>query len=121
MAPTTKLTRAAQDKRYNKFCKKFNLSLYPCSATQAGTYATYLSEEGFAPVSVRNYVSAVWYKQEMQGFKDFSDDFVLRQTLNGIERSFVNSDDNVRYPFSPTDILGIRELLDLTAHDDIIF
>ena len=121
VAPTTKLTRAAQNRRYKKFCKKFNLSLYPCSAPQAGLYATYLAEDNFAPVSVRNYVSAVWYQQKMLGFKDFSDDFVLRQTLNGIERSFNNPDKLGRYPFSPADILGIRAGLDLTVHNDIIF
>ena len=121
VAPTTKSTRLAQSKRYGRFCRKLQLVSYPCSSNQACIYATYLHEEGFAPVSVRNYVSGLWYHQKMLGMPDFSSDFILKQTLNGIERQLDPSLRVSRYPFSPLDLLRIHALLNFNDINDVLF
>ena len=121
VAPTTKSTRHTQSKRYDRFCRKFHLVPYPCSSSQACIYATYLHEEDLAPVSVRNYVSGLWYQQKMLGLPDFSSDFLLKQTLNGIERQYDPSLRVSRYPFTPRDLLRIYSLLDFNDVNDVLF
>ena len=121
VSDATKSTRDAQAKRYKRFCIMFNLIPFPASADQAGLYATYLQSEKFTPVSIRNYVSGVWYSQKMLGFSDCSGDFLLKQTLNGIERAFDPSKKVVRYPFTPQDLLRIFNMLDMSDINDVLF
>ena len=121
VAPTTKATRRAQSRRYAKFCKSFNLILYPCSSTQACLYAKYLHDEDFSPISVRNYISGLWYQHKMLGMPVFNEDFILKQTLNGIEREFDPSSRVSRYPFTPHDLLRIYALLDFNNINDVLF
>ena len=119
VAPATRVTRSAQLKRYNRFCKEFTCKRFPCSAKQACLYATHLSEK-LAPVSIRNYISGIWYFQKLKGFPDFSEDFILKQTLNGIERS-EEGEKLERYPLSPSDMLNMFKLLNMNNQDDLLF
>ena len=121
VAPTTKITRHTQSKRYDRFCRLLHLVPYPCSSAQACLYATYLHDEDFAPVSIRNYVSGLWYQQKMLGLPDFSSDFILKQTLNGIERQFDPARRVTRYPLTPHDMLRIYSMLDFNDVNDILF
>ena len=98
----------------------YELKCFPCTAKKACLYATHLAK-GLAPVSIRNYLSAVWYKQKMYGFQDFSSDFMLSQTLNGIERAYDYSTHVVKYPLKPIDLLNMYKLLDMNVLDDVLF
>ena len=119
VAETTRKTRRQQLKRYKKFCRKFNLVNFPCSASQASLYASYLAGK-LKPVSVRNYLSAVWYYQKLKGYEDHSNDFMYKKTLDGIEREC--SDDPIdRYPLSAEDMVKIHSLLDMKMYCDKIF
>ena len=119
VAETTRKTRRQQLKRYKKFCRKFNFVNFPCSASQASLYASYLSDK-LKPVSIRNYLSAVWYYQKLKGYTDYSTDFMYKKTLDGIERE--NSDETVnRYPLSAVDMVKIHSLLDLRLYSDRLF
>ena len=120
LAPATKVARKTQLKRYRKFCTKFNLKSFPCTPSQASIYATHLSDT-LTPVSVRNYLSAVWYRQKMLGFTDYSENFILKQTLLGIERVFSAIGKPERYPLTAQDLLGIYSHLDLSLEDDRLF
>ena len=117
MAETTKRARRSQLRRYKKFCKKFNKSPFPCSASRAAIYAAHLAKD-LTPVSIRNYLSAVWYTQKMKGYKDHSDNFILKQTLNGIERSFDPTKLLTRYPLTPQDLHNMHDLLDFSVAND---
>ena len=119
MAKTTLKTRRQQVKRYKKFCIKFSLKPFPCSAAQASLYAAYLADK-LKPSSIRNYLSAVWYYQKIKGFPDHSSNFVFKMTLDGIERSSTN-ESIVRYPLSPDDMLGLYALLNMNLYADRLF
>ena len=119
VSENTKRTRKQQILRYKKFCKLFSLVAFPCSAPQASLYATYLADK-LKPVSIKNYLSAVWFTQKLLGYPDYSSNFVLKKTLDGIERkNFVNSEG--RYPLSPLDMLRIYSLLDMSIEVDKVF
>ena len=74
-----------------------------------------------APVSVRNYLSAVWYRQKMLGFTDHSENFILKQTLMGIDRAYTAHLELERYPLTANDLLGFYSLLDMSLEDDRLF
>ena len=57
----------------------------------------------------------------MLGFQDFSENFSLQQTLNGIDRAYDSSNTLERYPLSAVDLLKIFTLLDMNCLDDQIF
>ena len=76
--------------------------------------------EKLSATSVRNYISAVWYFQKLKGYSDFSEDFTLKQTLNGIERS-ENSPKLERYPLTTSDMLGMFKFLNMSDTDDRLF
>ena len=120
ISQATKATRRSQLRRYKKFCTRFKFKPFPCTAEIACVYATSLSPS-LKPCSVRNYLSAVWYKQKMLGYIDYSEDFVLKQTLNGIERSYDASEDNTRYPLSALELLEMWKLLDVSVTGDKSF
>ena len=119
VAENTRKTRRQQLKRYRKFCRSFKLKDFPCTASQASLYATYLSDK-LKPISIRNYLSAVWYFQKFKGHPDFSSDFMLKLTLDGIERA-ANATVTVRYPLSPEDMHSIYSHLDMNVNVDRIF
>ena len=119
MAPTTRKCRKQQLRRYNKFCKEYKVKPFPCTASQASLYATYLADK-LKPISIRNYLSAVIYYQKLKGHSDFSSNFVYKTTLDGIERLSENTT-TVRYPMSPEDMLGIYGMLDFNNPVDKIF
>ena len=112
LSEATKLTRAAQLRRYKKFCKLCKFSEFPCSSVQARLYATYLSSR-VKPVSVRNYLSAVWYQCKIQGFPEFSLCFLVKQLLNGIDRTYSNFNSPSRYPLSVLELLAMFKLLNM--------
>ena len=70
VSESTRSTRRSQLKRYKELCKKVKLSPFPCSSFQCRLYATFLSTL-VKPISVRNYISAVWYKSKFLGYADF--------------------------------------------------
>ena len=72
-------------------------------------------------MSIRNYISGVWYHQKMLGFPDYSSSFMLIQTLNGIERSFDYSGKAEKYPLTAVDLLEMYKLLDMSVFDDALF
>ena len=82
-------------------------------------YATYLSDK-MKPVSIRNYLSAVWFYQKLKGCAVYSEDYVFKLTLDGIERD-CNSTSTVRYPFSTEDMLKMYSLLDMKLYVDKVF
>ena len=97
-----------------------SFSPFPCTAYQARLFATYLADL-IKPVSIRNYVSAVWYFQKLRGYPDYSSDFLLKQLLNGIERCGASYDRLERYAFTPTDLLAMYKFLDMSNNEDMIF
>ena len=119
VSEATRQARNTQLKRYNKFCRKFHFKSFPCTAKIAATYATYLSD-WIKPVSVRNYLSAIWYMQKMLGFCDYSCDFMLKQTLNGIERLCLFTPSE-KYPLTAVDLLKMFNLLDMSDALDRAF
>ena len=119
MAKTTLKTRKQQFKRYRKFCDSYNLMPYPCSASQASLYATYLSDK-MKPVSVRSYLSAVWFFQKLEAQPDFSSNYLFKKTLDGIERLY-NVEPVSKYPLSTVDLMNIYALLDMSIEIDRIF
>ena len=92
---------------------------FPCSASQASLYASYLADK-LKPVSVRNYLSAVWYYQKLKGYKDHSADFMYKKTLDGIEREY-SIEPSTRYPLSAEDMVKIHSLLDMKLYSDKVF
>ena len=119
VAENTLKTRRQQLRRYKRFCRSYKLQDFPCSASQASLYATYLSDK-LKPISIRNYLSAVWFFQKLKGHPDFSSNFMFKLTLDGIERSS-DSETNVRYPLSPGDMLRIYSYLDMNVGVDKLF
>ena len=119
MAETTKICRKQQIRRYKKFCVIYSLSPFPCTASQASLYATYLADK-LSPTSIRNYVSAVWYFSKLKGHPDYSGNFVLKATLDGIER-LSDVIPVVTYPLSSQDMLKIYSMLDMSIFVDKIF
>ena len=57
----------------------------------------------------------------MKGYKDHSDNFILKQTLNGIERSYDPSNLIIRYPLTPQDLQEMHEFLDFSVSNDRLF
>ena len=119
VAVNTKRTRSFQLARYKKFCKQFNFNTFPCSPSQASLYASYLSDM-LKPVSIRNYLSAVWYFQKLYGYEDHSTNFMYKNTLNGIEREY-RGVSVVRYPLKVTDLLKMRSLLNMDVYLDRLY
>ena len=119
VSDNTKRTREQQWKRYKIFCDLYDLSASPCSASQASLYVTYLSDK-LKPVSIRNYLSAVWYFQKLYGYPDFSGNFLLKQTLTGIDR-LCSTEAAEKYPLSPVDLLNMYKLLDMSVNVDKVF
>ena len=119
VAKTTLKTRKQQIKVYFEFCVKFDLVAFPCSAAQASLYVTFLADK-MKPVSVRNYLSAVWFFQKLRGFPDFSSNFILKKTLDGVERSS-SSKPVVTYPLSSVDMLKIYSCLNMNIFVDRLF
>ena len=120
VSANTRITRRCQLNKYEEFCIKVNAKPFPCSSMQCRLYATYLSKT-FKPVSVRNYVSAVWYQSKLLGYAEFSNCFLVKQLLNDIERTFASYDNYGRYPLSPLELLAIYKLLDMNILEDRIF
>ena len=120
VSDSTRETRNSQLRRYKKFCRHMRLKPFPCSSFQARLYATKLSEK-MKPVSIRNYLSAVWYFSKINGYPDFSSDFLFKQLLNGIERTFDNSNYHSRYPLSALELLAMYKFLDMRSAEDRIF
>ena len=117
VAPTTRKCRKQQLRRYKIVYKEYKVKPFPCTASQASLYATYLADK-LKPVSIRNYLSAVVYYQKLKGHSDFSSNFVYKTTLDGIERMSENTT-TVRYPMSPEDMLGIYGMLDFNNPVDV--
>ena len=115
----TRKCRKQQLRRYKKKYKEYKVKPFPCKASQASLYATYLADK-LKPVSIRNYLSAVVYYQKLKGYPDFSSNFVYKTTLDGIER-MCESTTIVRYPMSPEDMLCIYETLDMKDPVEKIF
>ena len=57
----------------------------------------------------------------MLGYKDYSENFVLKQTLNGIESTYDAQEKIDRYPLTACDMLKMFELLDMDDNDNVLF
>ena len=120
ISSSSRRTHRSQLNRYKMFCIRHDFRPFPCTTTQACLYATYLSVL-VSPVSVRNYLSCVWYYNKLKGHHDGSSDFIVKQTLNGIDRLCTKGPSMERYPLTPADLLRMYSLLDMTNNYDIVF
>ena len=57
----------------------------------------------------------------MLGFTDHSEDFILKQTLMGIDRAYIAHEKLERYPLTANDLLGFYSHLDMSVEDDRLF
>ena len=83
---TTRSSRLSQINCYFRFCSRYGLVSFPCSATQSCLYAAFLSE-WMTPSSIVNYLSALWHRQKMLGYDSFASSFIVQQTIRGLRRS----------------------------------
>ena len=103
------------------FCTHFGLKSMPVSTTVLTWYVQYLSRSLKSHRSVVNYLSGVkmlhvLMDQSIDGFVGFS----LKLTLRGLRR--LNSHvPHQAYPMSPQILCNIKQCLDLTNPEDIMF
>ena len=119
MAPSTRRSRASQINCYLQFCHSYGLHRFPCPASQAGFYATFLSEF-MSPASINNYLSAVWSHQRSLGYPSYPDDYALKLTLRGIRRLGKSSRPS-RHPLSAQELLLLYQELNTLIPGDLVF
>ena len=104
---------------YLKFCRSYRLHPFPCTAEQAGLFASFLSTI-MAPSSVSNYLSTLWAHQRTQGFEAYSSDYILRLILRGIKR-LQSSSRKPRHPLSKQELLMIHQEINTLLPLDLTF
>ena len=117
-ASTTR-ARRSQINCYQNFCEDYHLQPFPCTASQAGIYASFLSGL-MAPASISNYISALWAYQRSMGFEAYSSDYVLRLIMRGIRRTH-SSSRPPRHPLSKQELLSMFDHLNTLLPDDLTF
>ena len=119
MAKSTKKSHTCQINCYFNFCSRYKLPVIPCYPRQACLYAAFLSE-WMAPSSVVNYLSAIWRHQRAKGFRSYSSDYLLQQTIRGIRRSYKRARPH-RLPLSPADLKLMFRGLNTLLPEDLVF
>ena len=119
LASSTRKSRRSQLQCYSDFCHQYNLNCFPCDASQARLYASFLSEL-MSPASISNYLSAVWSQQRSLGFESYSSDYILRLILRGIRRLKTLSK-KARRPLSKQDLLSFFQEINTLDPRDLCF
>ena len=104
---------------YINFCNSYHLEPFPCTASQAGLFATFLSRH-MCPGSVSNYLSGLWAHQRAQGHEAYSSDYILRLIVRGIRRLH-SSSRPPRHPLSKQDLLSIFANINTLLPHDLTF
>lgn len=119
-ADGTKRTYMTHRNAYYQFCKEMNIPPVPVSETTLTYYAAYLARR-LKPASVRQYLNVVRIMHLECGFDNpAKDSWFLRTTLKGIDR--IKGTAVVRKsPITPAILLRIKQQLDLTVRDNIVF
>ena len=119
LADSTRISRNCQLSCYIRFCSKYHLDPYPCSASQARLYATFLSNF-MTPGSVSNYISALWGRHRLLGHPSFASDYRLLRTLRGIKRLGLQGRAS-RHPLSLLDLRSLFQEVNTLLPLDLTF
>ena len=105
LAPTTKKTYKAAERRYLQFCKDFALQPLPTSETLLCYFVACLGQQGLAHSTIKTYLSGVRQIQIAHGLQDPHIDQMarLRQVLKGvkIEAGTQGKPSRSRLPITP--------------------
>ena len=119
LATSTRSSHLSQINCYFRFCSRYGLVSFPCSAEQSCLYAAFLCE-WMTPASIVNYLSALWHRQKSLDYDSHSSSWILQQTMRGLKRCF-SSTSSPRHPLSVGDLrlifTGLNTLLPL----DLVF
>ena len=87
LAPATKKTYKAAEKRYLQFCKDFALQALPTSENLLCYFVACLGQQGLAHSTIKTYLSGVRQIQMAHGLQDPHIDQMarLRQVLKGVK------------------------------------
>ena len=87
LAPSTKKTYKAAEKRYLDFCKSFSITPLPTSENILCYYTACLGQQGLSHNTIKTYLSGVRQLQMAHGFPDPTIDHMLRlrQILKGVK------------------------------------
>jgi hypothetical protein len=84
MAPSTTIMYDNAVKSFDNFRIHSNLPVtWPPSINQFFQYIGYMSVNGFAPSTVRSYLSGISFSLRIQGFSDLTDNFIIKKMLAG--------------------------------------
>ncbi len=112
LAPSTRRTYAAAQRRYLEFCGRARLPPLPTSETTLCSFAAAMAGEGLKHKSIKGYLSAVRNLQIMSGQGDPFDsqmpllDYVLRGIKS--EQAKHGPAKRERLPITPTVLLKLR-------------
>ena len=87
LAPSTKKTYKAAEKRYLDFCKSFSITPLPTSENILCYYTACLGQQGLSHNTIKTYLPGVRQLQIAHGFPDTTIDHMprLRQILKGVK------------------------------------
>lgn len=85
LANNTQRTYAKIDNLLSRFHTYSGLSPFPADATVTALFIQFLASS-YKPASIRTYMAALSYKYKMLNINDPTSSFIVKQTLQGLER-----------------------------------
>jgi len=115
LAPSTKRTYTAAERKYLTFCSDFNFAPLPLCEDVLCQYAASLAKQSLKHQTIKTYLSALRYTQVMAGFGDpgLSSMPWLEYVLKGIKVDLAKRSvtQRTRLPITPPILRKIRSVL----------
>lgn len=84
---------------FNKFRQQYTIvDIWPVPAYQVALFVSFCFEQGYAPSTIRTYLSGISFLHKLHNWNDPTDLFVIRKLLEGCRRIRLRSD--VRAPIT---------------------
>lgn len=121
-AESTSGTYATHLKTYLQFCDEYKLQPVPCDQKTVEIYIAYLvDKKHFAYSSIRSYINIISVLHKMHDIQDpISNSWNIQHLLTGVKRELGTSQ-SCKAPVTPELLLNLRNILDLSNHNNIVF
>ena len=114
-APKTTKTYEGALNCFEKFRVKHGISdQFPITTSNVSLFIAYLSVQGYAASTTATYISAIGYYHKVNGYYDPTENFIIRQMLEGFRRKNPNKAD-LRQPITLQMLRKIMSSLDMVC------
>lgn len=121
-ADSTSGTYRTHLKTYTSFCEEYELQPVPCDQKTVQLYIAYLVDvKKLAYSSIRSYVNIISILHKMHDLPNpVVDSWNVKHVLTGVKRELGTSQ-ICKTPVTPELLLKLRNMLDLSNHNNIVF